>query len=162
MQPSSPLDLGPVPEPTTAEEAVMSAMVRVGKRLRHRIPGEQIDFTAIPLLKTLHHYGPMRVSALANALDLDASTVSRHVRGLEERGLLERTDDPDDGRASRVAVSSHGTDCLEDGAARRRALIAEAIADWSPEDRETLRVLLHRLSLDLTNHPLHDTTQEHS
>ncbi len=162
MQPTTPADLGPIPEPATAEEAVMSAMVRVGKRLRHRVPGEQIDFATLPLLKTLHHYGPMRLSALAGALDLDASTVSRHVRGLEERGLLERTDDPDDGRASRVAVSAHGGECLERGAERRRALIAEAMADWSEEDRETLRVLLHRLSLDLTHSPLHDHPQETS
>ena len=133
----------------------MSAMVRVGKRLRHRIPGEELDFTSLPLLKALHFHGPMRVSALAAALDLDASTVSRHAKGLEDRGLLERTDDPDDGRASRVAVSEHGAACLEKGAAARRALIAEAISGWSDEDRETLRVLLHRLSLDLTHeHPM--------
>ncbi len=153
---------GSLPEPATAEEAVMAAMVRVGKRLRHRVPGEEIDFATLPLLKTLHHNGPMRLSALAAALDLEASTVSRHARGLEDRGLLERTCDPDDGRASRVAVSAHGTECLEQGAARRRALIAEALADWSAEDRETLRVLLHRLAVDLTTHPLHDHPQENS
>jgi DNA-binding MarR family transcriptional regulator len=140
----------------------MAAMVRVGKRLRHRIPGEEIDFATLPLLKTLRHCGPMRLSALAEALDLDASTVSRHARTLEDRGLLERTGDPDDGRASRVTVSAHGAECLERGAERRRALIAEALAGWSPEDRETLRVLLHRLSLDLSNHPSPDHTQETS
>ncbi len=151
-----------LPEPATAEEAVMSAMVRVGKRLRHRIPGEQIDFASLPLLKTLHHYGPMRLSALAQALDLDASTVSRHARSLEDRGLLERTEDPADKRASRVAVSTYGAECLEQGAARRRALIADALADWSPEDRESLRVLLHRLALDLTNHPHNEPSEENS
>jgi DNA-binding MarR family transcriptional regulator len=102
----------------------------------------------------------MRVSALAGALDLDASTVSRHAKGLEDRGLLERSDDPDDGRASRVGVSAHGAECLERGAATRRALIAEAMSGWSAEDRETLRVLLHRLALDLiTEH--HDQNLEH-
>lgn len=151
-----------LPEPATAEEAVMSAMVRVGKRLRHRIPGEQIDFASLPLLKTLHHCGPMRLTTLAQALDLDASTVSRHARSLEDRGLLERTDDPDDKRASRVAVSTYGTECLQQGAARRRALIAEALADWSAEDREVLRVLLHRLAVDLTNHPQTDPSEENS
>lgn len=136
----------------------MVAMVRVVKLMRHKHPGDEIDFSAMPLLKTLQHHGPMRVSALAGALDLDASTVSRHAKGLEDRGLLERTDDPDDGRASRVAVSPQGAACLEKGAAVRRAQIADAMADWPAEDRETLRVLLYRLSLDLT----HTTSLEHS
>ncbi|MGZ4436138.1 MAG: MarR family winged helix-turn-helix transcriptional regulator [Nocardioides sp.] len=154
MQSSSPPAVGLLPEPATPEEAVMVAMVRVLKLLRHRIPGEEIDFSALPLLKTLHHYGPMRVSALAGALDLDASTVSRHAKGLEDRGLLERTEDPDDGRASRVAVSPHGAACLDKGATVRRALIAQAMADWSEEDRETLRALLHRLVTDLVDVPV--------
>jgi DNA-binding MarR family transcriptional regulator len=145
---SDTVPTGSIPEPATAEEAVMVAMVRVWKRLRHRIPGEEIDLTTMPLMKALHHNGPMRVSALACALDLDASTVSRHAKALEDRGLIERAEDPDDGRASRVTISAHGIECLEKGAAGRRALIAEALDDWSSEDRETLRVLLHRLAVD--------------
>ena len=129
----------------------MVAMVRVVKLMKHRMPGDEIDFSAMPLLRTLQHNGPMRVSALAGALDLDASTVSRHAKGLEDRGLVERTEDPDDGRASRLAVSAHGASCLEKGAAVRRAHIAEAISDWPADDRETLRVLLHRLTENLNN-----------
>jgi DNA-binding MarR family transcriptional regulator len=145
---------GALPEPATTEEAVMLTMVRVVRLLRHRIPGEEIDFSALPLLKTLHHHGPMRVSALAEALDLDASTVSRHAKGLEDRGLLARTEDPDDGRASRVAVSDHGQACLDKGSAVRRSIIASAMTGWSEEDRETLRVLLHRLATDLADVPV--------
>jgi DNA-binding MarR family transcriptional regulator len=154
---SSPLPFpAEPPEPATAEEAVMATMLVVGKRLRHRFPGDEIDFASLPLLKALHHHGAMRVSALATALDLDASTVSRHVKALEDRGLLERTGDPDDGRASRVAVSADGTACLEKAGAKRRAMIAQALSGWTDADRETLRVLLHRLSLDL----IHDHTLE--
>jgi DNA-binding MarR family transcriptional regulator len=159
MQPVSPAS-GSIPEPATAEEAVMVAMVRVWKRLRHRVPGEEIDLTTLPLMKALHHNGPMRVSALACALDLDASTVSRHAKALEDRGLIERADDPGDGRASRVAISAHGAECLENGAARRRTMIAAALDDWSPQDRETLRLLLHRLSVDFGASSPTDQIQE--
>ena len=159
---SENLATGSIPEPATAEEAVMVAMVRVWKRLRHRIPGEEIDLTTMPLLKALHHNGPMRVSSLAGALDLDASTVSRHAKALEDRGLIERAEDPDDGRASRVALSAQGAECLEKGEAGRRALIAAALDDWSPEDRETLRVLLHRLAVDFGSSSPTDHIQENS
>ncbi|HJR39302.1 MAG TPA: MarR family transcriptional regulator, partial [Nocardioidaceae bacterium] len=76
-----------------------------------------------------------------------------HVTALERRGLLDRGDDPDDGRAHRVALSRRGRRCLEQGASRRRAMIARALDGWSLEDREQLRMLLTRLHLDLQAHP---------
>jgi DNA-binding MarR family transcriptional regulator len=117
--------------------------------MRQRFEGDEVDFAAFHVLKTLCHRGPMRLSSLASALELDASTVSRHARQLEDRGLLERTGDPDDGRASRVTVSEHGEACLEKGASLRRALIAGALESWTDAEREQLRVLLNRFQDDL-------------
>jgi DNA-binding MarR family transcriptional regulator len=124
------------------------ATIRVGRLLRQRLPGEELEFGSLALMKALDLRGPLRVSALAAVLELDTSTVSRHVRSLEDRGLVERTGDPDDGRASRVAVSEHGRSCLRRGGDRRRALIGALIADWDDDDREALRRLLHKLSDD--------------
>jgi DNA-binding MarR family transcriptional regulator len=143
---SSPFVLtAPIPAPATAEDALMSLMMALGRRLRQRQPGDTIDFSAFPILKLLTHQGPMRLSAVAQVLGLDASTVSRHVRQLEDKGLLERTEDPDDGRASRVAVSDQGSACLTQGFETRRHVIASALDGWSDDERETLRHLLHRL-----------------
>jgi DNA-binding MarR family transcriptional regulator len=141
----------PLPELTetaaaeTAEDAVMSLMMAFGRRMRQHQPGDEIDFSSLPLLKLLSHQGPMRLSAVAQALGLDASTVSRHVRQLEDRGMLERTEDPDDRRASRVAVSERGSDCLGTAFQARRHLITGALQDFSGPDRESLRTLLNRL-----------------
>ena len=146
---------GHLPEPATLEDALMVASARVGRRLRQRLPGDDLDFSSLILLKTVAHLGPMRVSALAAELDLDASTVSRHVRSLEDRDLLERTADPDDGRASQVGVSVHGMATIGASAARRRELIGSLLADWSDADRESLRRLLHQLSLSLES-KVHD------
>jgi DNA-binding MarR family transcriptional regulator len=145
MQSSHPFLSGPIPAPETAEDALMSLMMALGRRMRQKQPGDAVDFSAFPILKLLSHQGPMRVSSLAQVLGLDASTVSRHAKQLEDRGLLERTDDPDDRRASRVAVSEAGTDCLEKGFEARRGVISHALTDWTDEERETLRSLLHRL-----------------
>ena len=149
MLPSDALPVTSYDGPATAEEAVMVTMVRLGRRLRQRLPGEELEFAAIVLLKTLLQRGPLRLSALATALGVDASTVSRQVRQLEDKGLLERTSDPEDGRASRVGVSAEGRTRLEAGARRRRAIIGRLLADWPPEEREQLRVLLNRLMTQL-------------
>src|SRR5919107_1359087 len=115
MQTSSTALTEPIPAPETTEDALMSLMMALGRRVRQRQPGDMIDYAAFPLLKLLSHQGPMRLSGLASVLGLDASTVSRHARQLEDRGLLERTGDPDDGRASPIAVSTHGAACLTRG-----------------------------------------------
>ena len=151
MQPSA-IPRPAYDEPATAEESVMVTLAMLGRRMRSRLPGEELDFAAILLLKALLHGGPMRLSALAASLDLDASTVSRQVRHLEDRGLLERTSDPDDGRASRITLSEQGRVRLEAGARRRRAMVAQLLEHWPDRDREQLRVLLNRLLDDLAQH----------
>jgi DNA-binding MarR family transcriptional regulator len=145
MQSSSFTLSEPIPVPETAEDALLSLMMAMGRRLRQRQSGDVIDYSAFPILKLLTHQGPMRLSNVAGVLGLDASTVSRHVRHLEERGLLERTGDPDDGRASRVAVSEHGNTCLAHGFETRRRLITNALDGFSEAERESLCGLLHRL-----------------
>ena len=136
----------PSSPPESVEDAVMGLMMTLGRRIRQRQPGDTIDVSAFPLLKVLSHQGPMRLSSLAQLLCLDASTVSRHVRQLEDRGLLERTDDPDDRRASRVAVSPVGATCLEEGFRARLGLVTAALGGFSEQERETLRGLLERLT----------------
>ena len=142
----------PIPAPDTAEDALMSLMMALGRRMRQRQPGDEVDYSAFTILKLLTHQGPMRLSALAQVLGLDASTVSRHARQLEDKGLLERTGDPDDGRASRVAVSAHGADCLAQGFETRRRLLTHALDGWTDDERDALRTLLHRLVQTLMTH----------
>lgn len=150
QQPSPASAHAALAEPASVEEAVMVTMMSLGRRMRQRQPGDEIDLSAIFILKILRGCGPMRLSALAAMLELDASTVSRHVRHLEDRGLLERTSDPDDGRASMVAVTRRGGRCLEKHAVARRAVIGELLEDWTDDDRERLRSLLARVNRDLT------------
>ena len=141
----------PIPEPDTTEDALMSLLMALGRQLRQRQPGDEIDYSAFPILKLLSHQGPMRLSAVAHVLGLDASTVSRHARQLEDRGLLERTDDPEDRRASRVTVSTHGTDCLLKGYESRRELLTRSLEDLTEEERDTMRRLLHRVTVTLVS-----------
>ena len=159
MQTSSTALTEPIPAPETAEDALMSLMMALGRRVRQRQPGDAIDYSAFPILKLLSHQGPMRLSGLASVLGLDASTVSRHARQLEDRGLIERTEDPDDGRASRVAISEMGNTCLAKGFETRRQLMTHALDGWTDEERETLRTLLHRLVQTLLTP---NEAQEHS
>ena len=163
MQSSTPLLAEPIPAPDTAEDALMSLMMALGRRLRQKQPGDAVDFSAFPILKLLSHQGPMRVSALAQVIGLDASTVSRHVKQLEDRGLLERTEDPDDRRASQVTVSEQGSSCLSAGFAARRGVISHALDELSADERETLRDLVSRVVESLLHQAIqHDEHTQHT
>ncbi len=101
------------------------------------------------LLHRLARTPGIRVADLAGECGLDASTASRHVRTLEDAGLLARVGDPDDRRAARLSLTPAGQEALDAALLVRADLVARATAQWSAQDRDRLRHLLSRLSDDL-------------
>lgn len=101
-------------------------------------------WAANALLVKLAARGPQRASDLAALVRADPSTISRHVAGLVKAGLLERQSDPDDGRASILAVTEAGRSVAADHVCRRGELVDAVVADWSPADREQFLELLRR------------------
>jgi DNA-binding MarR family transcriptional regulator len=135
----------PARQATTGQELVV-ALLTVGRRLRARLPAGRIDPALMFVLHHVHGRGSLRVSELATSAGLDASTVSRHVRQLEDGGYLARTGDPDDRRASRVRLTRRGRAALDRAMRARAALIDRATADWPGEDRAALTTLMTRLA----------------
>jgi DNA-binding MarR family transcriptional regulator len=89
-----------------------------------------LDKASFVLLANLDHLGPSRASALAEAVFSDPSTVSRQVSTLVKDGLVERRADPEDGRASVLAVTEAGSRLLSERRAQRNVLLARLFADW--------------------------------
>lgn len=136
-------------EAATAEDALVRLMLAVGRRFRSRIDGDTVDPSQAALLYTLKCHGAMRLGDIAEAMKLDASTVSRHVHQLGEQGLIEREPDPGDGRARIIALSDAGAVSLKKTFDQRRAFITSALAEWDDADRERLRHDLIRLTTSL-------------
>ena len=136
-------------EPDTAEDALAQLMMTVGRRFRARLDGDTVDPSQAALLYTLKCRGALRLGDIAEAMKLDASTVSRHVQQLGDRGFVERVPDPEDGRASIISLTDDGRDALRSSFEQRRNILAEAIADWSESEREQLRLQLSRLAAAL-------------
>jgi DNA-binding MarR family transcriptional regulator len=59
-------------------------------------------------LETLASVGPLRQGELCRRLGVTASTLTRNLERLVEQGLVARTPDPEDARASRVALTAAG------------------------------------------------------
>lgn len=133
-------------EVTTAEDAVLRLTMAIGRRFRARLDGDTVDPSQSSILYTLKSHGAMRLGDLADAMKLDASTVSRHVQQLGDKGLLDRDPDPEDGRARIIAISASGLTALKRTFDQRRAFIIEAMSDWTETDRERLRGDIVRLT----------------
>lgn len=152
MQANSSTPLGHPVEPPTAEEAVLRLMMALGRRFRQRQEGDLVDPAQAGLLYTLKCHGAMRLGDIADAMKLDASTVSRHVQQLSDKGFLERDSDPEDARARIIDISPEGRAALKSSFDQRRAFVADAMADWSDRDRNHIRTLLARLTTALGEH----------
>ncbi len=138
--------------PQTPIEGVMHAFTRIGRRLKAKQPGDTLDHSAHVVLFALRCNGALRLSDLAGKLELDASTASRHVRSLEQLGLIRRSPDPDDGRAFRVELTEQGIEQWEASARHRMELLSAAMEGWSEEDVQTFERLMTRFADGVAAH----------
>ncbi len=102
------------------------------------------DFRTLGLLRHVADDG-IRVQHIADHLGADPGTVSSRVARLERHGLVERIDDPSDGRAQLVRLVA-GTESLVDD--MYRALVNNRqrfFAALSVDERRLLADLLRRL-----------------
>ena len=135
-----------------AGQRLAGAMFALGKQqamLAHKMSrAGGVDRSTIMLLKTLDALGPCRSSTLAAAVHSDPSTVSRQVAALVRDGLVERRADPDDGRASVLALTDLGLKLLEEQRRRIGLALARVIRQWEAEDVGTFVELLERFAAD--------------
>jgi DNA-binding MarR family transcriptional regulator len=147
--------------PDTAAEQVTSALVGVMTGLKTQMSRAGHEFAPAFVLYRVAEQEPVRVSDLAVSCGLDASTVSRHAKNLEDLGYVARSVDPRDRRASRIELTESGRAYLSDHMALRARLLGDALADWPADDRDQFLRLTQRLATSLAHIPT-PTSSEHS
>ena len=134
------------------EEAFSAFAAGAGPgRLHHRMAtaGGAIDHSGYPMLRWIEAWAPVRVTDLAERAGLDASTVSRRVSDLQEKGLVTRAADVDDQRASLLELTAHGKQLLATLREARRGLLEEALAGWPTGNVQALADMLGRFAAAL-------------
>lgn len=131
------------------EVGVLIRRVRrvIGERARAVHP--ELAGATYLLLAHVAESGPLRASALVGEIGLDKGAVSRQVTHLVELGLLERTQDPDDGRATLLTVSEDGRRRLERVQRERSERFGQLLGDWSEQDLSDLADRLARYNAAL-------------
>ncbi|RJK94958.1 MarR family transcriptional regulator [Vallicoccus soli] len=98
------------------------------------------------LLVRISDTGGSRVTDLATYYGVGKPTVSRQVAMLERVGLVARTTDPEDARASVIALTPDGARRLAAVRAARHERLTTLLAPWSEEDLEAFARLLGRFN----------------
>lgn len=140
------------------DDSLSDAFRAVGRRMREASREALSPWDVTPAqaraLGTLLRTDPQRVGDLAQRLRIAARSATEVVDALEDRGLVARTSDPADRRATLVAATTEGA---EVGDAIRAARAAEAESVFrvlSDDDRAHLARILALLNApDRTSEP---------
>lgn len=137
----------------TPRLALGDDLIRVVKLLhvvRQHAPRQhpQVDPMAYPMLFHLKN-GSLRVSALAELLHSDVSTVSRQVSALVDLGFVTRGPDPDDGRAQALTLTVEGEALLVAIRDNRDRWLQGLLADWDADDVATFSAHLRHFASNL-------------
>ncbi|MES1929687.1 MarR family transcriptional regulator [Salinisphaera dokdonensis CL-ES53] len=98
------------------------------------------------LLILLERKDRQSVGALAEQVNLDASTVTRQVAAMKQAGLVDKLDNPDDRRGGFVTITDAGRDAASRVRDRRLERVELAFDEWSEQERQEFARLTARFN----------------
>lgn len=106
----------------------------------------RVDRAGYLAMRTLEDLGPVSTNALARALHLDASTVTRQITALECQGFVQRRANPADGRSSTIDLTPEGRRSMRAVERERRRHIEALVSNWDDAQQVDLGLALARLN----------------
>jgi DNA-binding MarR family transcriptional regulator len=138
---------------TTTASSLYRDLTRITRALRQRTGRQSQPLSALSAMWVLAAAEePIRLSELAERENVTVPTMSRIVTALERDGLVARTADPADGRASLLTLSDAGHELVKGSRSRRIQALEKALDGLDDAEREvlgrTLRVVADELVSD--------------
>jgi MarR family 2-MHQ and catechol resistance regulon transcriptional repressor len=117
----------------------------VEARAHRSIEGTGLCASDFGVLEALLHKGPLPVNVLGRKMLLSSGSITTAVDRLVRRDLVARSDDPDDRRVRRVALTAAGRALIAPAFERHAADLEDVVADLTPDERSTLVTLLRKV-----------------
>ena len=133
-------------------EREVGVLIRRIRRVIHeraRAVHEDLQPASYLMLSWLVDEGPVRASEMVENFNIDKGAVSRQLQHLDDLGLVTRTPDPADGRATLVVASDEARRRLTDVSEHRRKWLDEQLGDWTTEELENFAATLEKYNLSL-------------
>src|SRR6201993_4067419 len=129
----------------TAARELRVLFSRLRRRLRDLGVDDDLTPSQTAVLTRLWKEGASSASGLAGAEGVRPQSMATIVAALEQRGLIDRTPDPADGRRQVVSLTKAGRERAESDRQVREEWLALAMHEREPE-RER-RIIIYALSL---------------
>lgn len=147
---------------TTADlhaiDAALSA-ANVMMRVAARSVLEVEDIVTTPQLRVLMLIaasGPQNLGAVAVELGVHPSNATRTCERLVQAGLIVRSDDPDDRRYARLALTEAGEALVDHVLDQRRAAMAQVFAAMDADERALVASAFERFAEAAGGEPIRD------
>jgi DNA-binding MarR family transcriptional regulator len=126
------------PNPEALADQLHSAAIGLLRQLRREDDTIGITAPRLSALSVVVFAGPLTLGQLARAEQVKPPTMTRIVTGLEKDGLVERSDDANDGRLTQIHATTRGRKVLAAGRARRVETLAAAVEALGNKNRQQL------------------------
>ncbi len=111
------------------------ALARVVRRLRQAHEPGELTLSELSVLSRLDRDGPATPGALANGERVRPQAMGTTLAALEQRGLVTRMPDPDDGRRVSMSATEAGRLLLLDRRSASTRRMTKALEGFDPEER---------------------------
>jgi DNA-binding MarR family transcriptional regulator len=125
--------------PAQLAPQLRDAITRLNRRVRQARPVGDLTVTQLSALTSLRLAGALTPRELADVERVQPPTMTKIVAKLEERGLVQRTPHPTDGRQVILAATEGGRAVLDQFERVRDEWLAHRLAELSEAERDTLR-----------------------
>ncbi|MBM7077960.1 MULTISPECIES: MarR family winged helix-turn-helix transcriptional regulator [Micromonospora] len=125
--------------PAQLAPQLRDAITRLNRRVRQARPVGDLTVTQLSALTSLRLAGALTPRELADVERVQPPTMTKIVAKLEERGLVQRTPHPTDGRQVILAATEGGRAVLDQFERARNEWLASRLAALTEDERDTLR-----------------------
>ena len=125
------------------------AVHRLTRRLRQQTPSDGLTLTQLSALTVIWREGPLTAGDLATKEQVRPPSITRVLTGLEALDMVERLENPRDGRQVLVQVTPLGSQRMTEYIRARERWLEQALAALSDEELDLLSratALLDRLA----------------
>ena len=114
-------------------------MRRSGRDFKRFMDETGLSFSQLNVLMRLYHGGNSGVSEIGEQMGVTSAAASQAIDRLVLQGLIERTEDPTDRRAKRLALTPKGRTLIESGIEARSRWV-EVLTDALTPEQQSMTI----------------------
>jgi DNA-binding MarR family transcriptional regulator len=130
------------PELVRAGAEIRVVVGRIARRVRQAHAVGEVTLSEVTVLARLDREGPASPGMLAEGERVRPQAMGTTLAALEQRGLVQRRPDPNDGRRVVMTMTPAGRAMLRDRRSASSQRIARALAEFTAAERRRLLAVL--------------------